>query len=100
MDVSRSPRRSREKMRVQKKLDGRGDGRSMHNLQGRAGGIMLVWFRQEKAAVRDRAMDLLQRKVSGLACSPWPMWEDGLLVQTLHLRVQKDSPLHHRSKLR
>ena len=58
MYVSRSPRRSKGKMTVQKKLDGGGDGRSIHNLQAKAGGIVLVWFREEKAAVRDRATDL------------------------------------------
>lgn len=46
-------------MRVQKKLDGGGDERTMHNLQGKAAGIVLDWFREEKAAVRDRAMDWL-----------------------------------------
>lgn len=49
-------------MRVQKKLDGGGDERTMHNLQGKAGGIVLDWFREEKAAVRDRAMDWLWGK--------------------------------------
>lgn len=30
----------------------------MHNLQARAKRIMLVWFIEEKTAVRDRAVDL------------------------------------------
>lgn len=59
MYALRSPRRSKGTMRAQKELDGGGGGRSMHNLQGKAGGIVLVWFREEKAAVRDRAMDFL-----------------------------------------
>lgn len=45
-------------MRVQKRSGGGGDGQNMHNLQGRAKRIMLVWFIEEKTAVRDRAVDL------------------------------------------
>lgn len=96
MYVSRSPRRSKGKMRVQEKLDDGGDGTSMCNLQGKAGGIVLVWVTEEKVAVRDRAV----LKASGLTYSPWPVWEDGMMVHTVHLRVQKDSPLYHCSKLR
>jgi len=49
-------------MRVQKNLGGEGGGRSMHNLQGKAGGILLAWFRGEMAAAGNRAMGLLYRK--------------------------------------
>lgn len=56
MYVSRSPRRSQGKMRVQKKLDDGGDGMSKHNLQEKAGGIMLVWFREEKAVVMSNGL--------------------------------------------
>lgn len=77
-------------MRVQKKLDGEGGGRSMQNLQGRAGGITLVWLREEKAAVGDRAMTCYTEKVvlkgSGHACSPQPMCQGRFMVQTLLLQ--------------
>lgn len=59
MYALRSPRRRKGKMRVQKKLHGEGGGRRMHTLQGKAGGVVLVWFREEKVAVRDKAMDSL-----------------------------------------
>lgn len=53
----------------------------MHNLQGKAGGIVLVWFREEKAATRERQWTFCTEKVvlkaSGLVCSSWAMWDNG-----------------------
>jgi len=98
------PGKGRKKWESKKKSDGEGDGRSMHNLQGKAGRKMLLWFREEKAAVREEQRTACTEKIvvkaSGLVWSSYPMWEDGLMVQILHLRIQEDSPLHHCSKLR
>lgn len=72
-----------------KKLDGEGGGRSVQNLQGRAGRVTLVWLREEKAEVGDRAMTCYQEKVilkgSGHTCSPRPMRQGRFMFQTLLL---------------
>lgn len=63
-----------------KKLDGEGGGRSVQNLQGRAGRVTLVWLREEKAAVGDRAMTCYQEKAlpscERLQCVTQPKGEE------------------------